>query len=35
MIILNVVELYHIGAAKIWEAWSTRGDDITKRLIFI
>jgi len=31
MIILNVVELYHIGAAKIWEAWSTRGDDITKR----
>lgn len=31
MIILNVVELYHIGAAKIWEAWKNRGNDITKR----
>jgi len=31
MIILNVVELYHIGAAKMWEAWRTRGQDITKQ----
>jgi len=30
MIILNVVELYHIGAAKIWDAWKSRGNDITK-----
>jgi len=31
MIILNVVELYHIGAAKMWEAWRNRGNDITKK----
>ena len=31
MIILNVVELYHIGIHKIWEAWKTRGNDITKK----
>lgn len=30
MIILNVVELYHLGIAKMWEAWKTRGQDITK-----
>jgi len=31
MIILNVVELYHIGVEKMWEAWKNRGDDITKK----
>jgi len=30
MIILNLVELYHIGIKKIWRAWSTRHYDITK-----
>lgn len=30
MIILNLVELYHLGIAKLWEAWKTRGHDITK-----
>lgn len=31
MIILNVVELYHIGAEKIYNAWVTRENDITKQ----
>ena len=30
MIVLNVVELYHLGLRKIWEAWKTRDQDITK-----
>ena len=30
MIILSIIELYHLGIGKIWEAWSTRHEDITK-----
>lgn len=30
MIVLNVVELYHLGISKMWQAWKTRGQDITK-----
>jgi len=30
MIVLNMVELYHLGIKKMWEAWRTRGQDITK-----
>ena len=30
MIILNFVEIYHLGITKIWEAWATRHQDITK-----
>jgi len=30
MVFLNVIELYHIGASKIWTAWKNRHYDITK-----
>jgi len=30
MIILTIVELYHLGLSKMWEAWTTRHHDITK-----
>ena len=30
MIILNLMELYHLGIKKIVEAWKNRGHDITK-----
>nr|XP_002131483.1 gap junction beta-4 protein-like [Ciona intestinalis] len=30
MIVLNLIELYHLGARKILEAWKQRGQDITK-----
>ena len=30
MIVLNIVELYHLGVRKMWEAWRTRDQDITK-----
>lgn len=30
MIFLNIIELYHIGASKIWTAWQNRHYDITK-----
>jgi hypothetical protein len=30
MILLCLIELYHIGAKKIGEAWRDRGQDITK-----
>lgn len=30
MIILNLIELYHLGMRKIIEAWKQRGQDITK-----
>ena len=30
MIVLNIVELYHLGIRKMWGAWKNRGQDITK-----
>ena len=30
MIILGVVELYHMGINKMWQAWKDRNQDITK-----
>jgi len=30
MVFLNIIELYHIGAKKIWTAWKNRDYDITK-----
>jgi len=30
MIVLNIVELYHLGVRKMWEAWKNRDQDITK-----
>lgn len=30
MIVLNMIELYHLGISKMWEAWKDRGQDITK-----
>lgn len=30
MIVLNLIELYHLGLRKISEAWRRRGEDITK-----
>ena len=30
MIILSLVELYHLGLGKIWQAYKDRGQDITK-----
>ena len=34
MIVLSFVELYHIGARKMWEAWESRDSDITKKYKF-
>ncbi|XP_039249152.2 gap junction beta-6 protein-like [Styela clava] len=31
MIVLNVIELYHLGLRKIYTAWTTRSNDITKQ----
>lgn len=31
MIALNLVELYHLGMRKVYDAWKRRGEDITKQ----
>lgn len=30
MILLNLIELYHLGIKKVYDAWKRRGEDITK-----